>query len=293
MNDTSLCIFDVSHLIRTFRDTLQFTMPEEIDVQSFEQRKLILNAPLDEKTFVGKFIKDREKQFEKFITSYKEYIDKIYGDDSTILTKTAEGKIRVDHSQHIAIYQGFIEAEEVLRDIMFFYFQHGVNNKLLEDVVGRLVDADERFDRTIKLLFLINQFKISFGEFQKVMAESKGQPTPQSNFITQNELSVLANYIRFTRDHCHMKDNQTLDIYDDVVELIQMCEGRRDRRDNKPFPDLFNTVIHQLNELINKAGPVYDKAYREALADAQKTIAAKNANNGGTEGGTTDGGATA
>lgn len=115
-------------------------------------------------------------------------------------------------------------------------------------------------------------------EFQKVMGESQGKPTPQSNFIVQNELNVVANMIRFNRDHCHALDNKVWDALDDTVELVQSCEGRRERRDNKPFPELFTNLIKSLGEKVNEFGPAYNTQYQENLKDMLDTIKANQEN---------------
>ena len=61
------------------------------------------------------------------------------------------------------------------------------------------------------------------------MAESQGKPTPQSNFIVQNEIVKMAGFLRFSRQHVRATDNETLDLLDDTLKVIEMTEGRRDR----------------------------------------------------------------
>lgn len=115
-------------------------------------------------------------------------------------------------------------------------------------------------------------------EFQKVMGESKGKPTPQSNFIVQNELTVIASMIRFNRDHCHAMDNKTWDALDDTNELVQSCEGRRERRDGKAFPELFSNLIKEIGEIVNVFGPAYNEGYQANLRDMLDTIKANEEN---------------
>ena len=53
-----------------------------------------------------------------------------------------------------------------------------------------------------------------------------------------------------------------------------MSEGRRDRRDNKNFPDLFKEALDGVNALVQKSGPqwqeLFNKALQEMLADIRK-----------------------
>ena len=277
MNNTSQCIFDISHVLRTIRDTMELTLPNQIKVEVYDQRKAILNTVLDPKSFLGKFLIDNEEKLKDFKAKYQEFLDEVYSDTSSICTK-ADGQIRVDHAQNIKIFSHVIYISETIRDIMFSHLTYGRSKGQLEEKIVKHVDADERFDRIIKDFLLIQEYQKSFMEFQKVMGESKGQPTPQSNFIVQNELNVLATMIRFNRDHCHALDNKTWDVLDDTVELIQSCEGRRERRDGKSFPDLFKALLQEIGEKVNEYGPSYNEGYQANLKDMLDTIKANQEN---------------
>ena len=272
MNNLSQCIFDISHVNRNLRDTLEFMLPNELSAEVYNNRKKVVSSILDPKSFLGKFIDDNAEKLTDFKKNYEEYLGQIYGDDSNILTTTADGKIRVDHSQHVAILKGVVYLGETLRDIMFTHLQQAKNNNLLEESVANYVNIDERFDRAIKTFLALQEYQKSFMEFQKVMTESQGKPTPQSNFIVQNELNVLAGMIKFERAHIHFIDNNSLDRYDRVIQLIEMCEGKRERRDNKKFPDLFNEAIQGIGELVNENGAKCNEAYQANLKDMLETI---------------------
>ena len=106
------------------------------------------------------------------------------------------------------------------------------------------------------------------------MGEAGGKATPQSNFIVQNELTKYAELLRFVRQHNHCVDNETLDALDKCLQVIEMSEGRRERRDNKNFPDLFKEALDNVNALVQKSGPkwqeLFNKALQEMLADIRK-----------------------
>ena len=278
MNNTSQCIFDISHVLRTLRDTMEFTLPNQLKVEVYEQRKNVLKTVLDPKSFLGKFLVDNEDKLKDFKKKYEEFLDEVYSDTSSILTKTAEGVIRVDHAQNIKIYQHVVYLSETVRDIMYSHVSYARNKNMSEDNILKHVDNDERFDRILKDFLLIQEYQKSFMEFQKVMSESKGQPTPQSNFIVQNELNVLAAMLRFNRDHCHVTDNKTWDVLDDTIELVQSCEGRRERRDGKSFPELFSNLVKEVGEKVNEYGPIYNEGYQANLKDMLDTIKANSEN---------------
>lgn len=273
LNNTSLCILDLINVLKVLRETMEYAIPREHEVNLFNQRKQILTSITDEKSFIGKFIKDNEEKLKEFKERYAEFLDEIYGESSTVLA-VSEGAttVRVDHTQHIKIFDYVIYLSETIRDILFSHVQYARNNQQEEQISGEMVGLDEHFDRVLKTFLLLQEYQKSFAEFQKVMSESKGQPTPQSNYIVQNELAKLATMIRFVRAHIHVTDNRTLDDLDEVIELVEMSEGRRDRRDNKPFNDFFKSCFDKLSAYANELAPVYQNKFQAAMKEMIDTV---------------------
>ena len=271
--------FDIIHVATHLRDTLEYVLPREHDAKPYDQRKAVLTKGLEVETPLGKFLDANKEKFESFVTKYREMLDDLYGEDSTVLVKTAEGKIRVDHSQHLKIYDYVVNLMEPLRDIIYFHINLARQNNEREAVIEDLMPVDDRHYRLFLFLLLMQDFQKSFFEFQKVMGESGGKPTPQSNFIVQNELAKYAELLRFVRSHNHCTDNETLDALDKCLQVVEMSEGRRERRDNKNFPDLFKEALDNVNSLVQKNGPkwqeLFNKALQEMLADIRNAQAGK------------------
>lgn len=280
MNNASQCIFDITHVLKHMRDTMEYAIPKEHDMENYNQRKRVLTSLNDPKSFLGKFLVDNADKLVEFKKKYDDFLEEIYGDNSSILTKTSEGKIRVDNTQNQKILDYVTYLSETLRDILYSHIQFATGQNAYEPIVSNLVLIDEKFDRIVKSFLLLQEYNKHFMEFQKVMSESQGKPTPQSNYIVQNELNPIGNMIKFVRDHAHCTDNRTLDILDKAVQLMQMCEGRRDRRDGKNFGVLFKEVLDEYNGYVSELGPqvqvAYDAALKEML-DAIKANADKNA----------------
>ena len=263
--------FDIIHVATHLRDTLEYVLPREHDGRIYEQRKAILHKGLEEETPLGRFLKANSDKFEEMVAKYNELLSEVYGDDSTILSKTADNKIRVDHSQHLKIYDYVINIMEPLRDIIYFHVnlarKQGDNEPIIED----LMKVDDAYYRLFVFILVMQDFQKSFVEFQKVMGESQGQPSPQSNYIVQNELQVYAKLLRFVRSHNHTTDNTVLDTLDDCLKVVEMTEGKRDRVDNKPFNELFKEALEKVNALLNEYTPkwrkLFDTALQEMLAD--------------------------
>lgn len=269
--------FDIIHVATHLRDTLEYVLPREHDAKIFDQRKEVLTKGLSPETPLGKFLEANKDKFEGMMKNYQELLDEVYGETSTILVKTADGKIRVDHSQHLRIYELVVNIMEPLRDVIYFHINLARRQNENEAILEDLMPLDDRHYRLFSFLLMMQDFQKSFFEFQKVMGEAKGQPTPQSNFIVQNELSKYANLLRFVRSHNHCTDNDTLDALDKCLQVVEMSEGRRDRRDNKNFPDLFKEALDQVNALLVLNGPKWQEAFNKALKEMLEDIK-KNSN---------------
>ena len=261
LNDTNKYIFNIYHYLLNLRDTMEYALEREHSKELYEQRKKILTAGIEQGSALGNFLENNQEQGEKIKAKITEFLNDIYADDSTVLKVTEDGKVRVDHTQHIKIFEQVVGLQESVRDILYGYLNFARSKNETQPEMMNLVALDERMTRCIIAMLIMREFQKSFGEFQKVMAESKGQPTPQSNFIVQNEISKMASLMRFSRAHAHCTDNETLDLLDDVNKVIEMTEGRRDRRDNKSFQDIFNDINRRLNDMVAKLEPQWKVAY--------------------------------
>ena len=266
--------FDIIHVATHLRDTLEYVLPREHDLKVYEQRKDVLTKGLSPDTPLGKFLEANKDKFEVMMKNYNELLDDVYSDNSTIVTKTNDGKIRVDHSQHLRIYELVVNIMEPLRDIIYFHINLARRQNEQEAILEDLMPLDDRYYRCFAYLLMMQDFQKSFFEFQKVMGENQGKPSPQSNFIVQNELSHYATMLRTMRAHNHFTDNESLDALDRCLQVVEMSEGRRDRRDNKNFPDLFKEALDQINAVVVLTGPkwqeAFNKALKEMLADIRK-----------------------
>ena len=261
LNSTNQYIFNIYHYLLNLRDTLEYTIDREHSKELYEQRLGVLTKGIQPGSALGNFLDNNKEQGDKIREKLNEFIKDIYGSDSTVIKLTEDGKVRVDHTQHVKLFDEVVGLQESVRDILYGYLNYAQSKNEKDDDMVKLVALDEKMTRTIIAMLVMRDFEKSFGEFQKVMSESNGQPTPQSNFIVQNEISKMASMIRFSRVHAHCTDNETLDLLDDVNEVIEMTEGRRDRRDNKPFKDFFDDINKRLNEHVAKLEPEWKAAY--------------------------------
>lgn len=264
MNQTSQYIFNLFHYLLNVRDTLEYVLNREHSKILYDQRKDVITNGYKENTALGNFLNNNKEQGEKIAAKIEEFINEVYGDESTILTVTGD-TIRVDHTQNIKILDYVVGLTESIRDIVYGYLTFAKSKQEDEKEIIDLITIDDRFYRVLLAMLVVGEFEKSFVEFQKVMGETKGQPSPQSNFIVQNELMKYSAMLRFSRQHHHCTDNETLDLLDSVNALIEMTEGRRDRRDDKSFKDLFEETRKALNAAVAKVEPAFKEAYQKNL----------------------------
>lgn len=266
MKQINQYIFNLYHFILNVRDTMEYSIERDHDVKIYENRQKVLTEELKEGHAFGNFLINNGENGEKLKARMQEFIDDFYVAGNNVLT-VAGDKVRVDHTQNIKIFTGVGDVSNTLRDILSQYMGVARNQKDDEEVLTKLVVADERMYRVVFNMLVMREFQKSFAEFQKAMAENKGQPSPQSNFIVQNELFIMAKLLRDCRANVKVTDNETLDLLDEVIQVVEMTEGRRDRRNNKTFKDLFDDLNRKLGDAVNKAEPVWKQAYEAAVQE--------------------------
>ena len=269
MNNFSLYTFRLYHYLLTVRDTLEYTIKRDHKVEIYEQRKKILTENLEEGTPFGDFLKNNGETGEKIKEKIQQFIDDLYGENSTILMPSGEN-VRVDVAQVVTLYDMTVGITETLRDVVYQYIAYGTNNKEIEPMIVSLMNDDERMYRVVLSMLVMRSFQESFAEFQKVMNESQGKATPQSNFIVQNELVKLAGFLRFSRQHVRCTDNETLDLLDETLKVIEMTEGRRQRPDNKNFKVIFDELNDKLNKTAAKFENTWKQTYQRVVQEVTK-----------------------
>ena len=273
MNNFSLYTFRLYHYLLTVRDTLEYTIKRDHKIEVYDNRKKILTDNLEEGTPFGDFLKNNGETGDKIREKIKTFIEDLYSENSTILMPSND-IVRVDSAQVVTLFDMTVGIAETLRDIVYQYVNHGLKNtdadQKVDPLLVQLVSEDERMYRVVLSMLVMRSFEESFAEFQKVMGESKGQPTPQSNFIVQNELVKMAGYLRFSRQHTRCTDNETLDLLDETLKVIEMTEGRRERPNNRSFKDIFDELNNKLNSFAAKAETAWKQTYQKVVEEVTK-----------------------
>ena len=260
------------------RDTLEYTLikPEyKAEHYKYRQNGIInepkINSPLNN------FIKSNGEKGEEFLTRLNDFADLIYGEDSTILKLAADG-LRVDHGQHIAIFEAVCPLHEELYHITKIHVDHAVKANALEQPIAVLMAEDDRFYRATVLSTLSLELKRQFEEFNKLMNESKGQKTPASNFVEQDLGKLVTTFSR-TKHFASCNDNLYTNACDAVGNMIEMMTGKRQLPEGKKWPDVFKDVADATNIFVadaqQKWTAIYGPCIQVLIDDARARAAAQ------------------
>ena len=269
MNNFSLYTFRLYHYLLTIRDTLEYSIKRDHSIEVYNNRKKILEDNLQEGTPFGDFLKNNGEAGDKIKEKINQFLSELYSDESTILMPSGE-QVRVDTAQLVTLFDMTVGLTETMRDIVFQYVSYGIKNNEIDQLLIKLVDQDERMYRVVLSMLAMRVFEESFAEFQKVMNESQGKPTPQSNFIVQNELAKLTGFLRFSRQHARCTDNETLDLLDETLRVLEMTEGRRQRPEGKGFKEIFDELNKKLNEATAKTEAAWKATYQQVVSEVTK-----------------------
>lgn len=260
MTQLSKYIVELYNYMLNVRDTMELVMPRDHSIDAYNARKKVLTDGIKEGYAFGNFLKNNGEKGEELNKKFSDFIEEYYSDNSSII-KIAGEQVRVDSSQNCKILIDVVSPVETFKDIIGQYMIVATQKNELDPEVKRLLVLDDRMFRIVFFMLTIREYEKSFAEFNKVMTESNGKPTPQSNFIVQNELAVMTRAMRDVRVHNKFTDNETLDLIDDALKVVEMTEGRRDRVGNKSFKDIFEDINRRLSEAVGKIEPEWKTCF--------------------------------
>jgi len=272
MNNIQKSILTLLHYNVIVRDTLEYALskPEyNLDFYRFKKRGVLLE--IEQSTPLKIFLEKAGENGQKLLARIREFYDLVYGDDSTIIRVAPEG-LRIDHAQHLTIYEHVIPLHEEIRRITSVHIDFARKNDQYDDRLEQLVKTDERFYRALVFMTLMNDLETLYFDFNKARNEAKGQITPQSNFI-QNDISKVVSLLSFSRQNATATDRRYTAILDEVFAVIENINGKRDLPQDKTFPDIFASVKEHIAGFVRETELVwrqhYDPLIKELIADAK------------------------
>ena len=279
MNRTTHAIFTLFHYSILIRDTLEYTLMKEgreYNVEMFKERRRILLESLDKPTQLSDFLKRNGETGAKIDSQLREFIDEIYGDDSIVLRLSNEG-LRVDHSQHIKIYSYVVGLYETLSDIVYGFINQAKKDNLLDDGFSDAVETNNKFYRALSYMVIFTDLVKTFKEFNDAMRENNGQPSPQSNFIT-NDINQLVSFLNFIRAHSQFDRNQPkadaelITMFDATENIISKMNGRVKLAEGENLFASANENLKQIQALVAKYEQLNMASLQKVFSEANDFI---------------------
>ena len=257
-------------------NTLEYVMKKDnYDLNAFNARKEIISTEISKNTPLKSCLDNSGEAGTKLLEKIKDLLDTIYGDDSTIVRKSADGKeLRVDAAQHIAVFEAVLPIHEEVRSIISAHLaQANKQNMMDEPTFIDVINKEELFYHGLANMLLIDELDHLFAEYNKARNEAKGAITPQSNFIS-NDINRVVSLMNMLRQRSPIKSNDYYELIDPEFALIEMTSGRRDLPEGKNFGDVFTSVKKIAREKTikweNEWKPTYDAFIRHFAEEAEK-----------------------
>lgn len=257
-------------------NTLEYVMKKDnYDLNAFNARKEIISTEISKNTPLKSCLDNSGEAGTKLLEKIKDLLDTVYGDDSTIVRKSADGKeLRVDAAQHIAVFEAVLPIHEEVRSIISAHLaQANKQNMMDEPTFIDVINKEELFYHGLANMLLIDELDHLFAEYNKARNEAKGAITPQSNFIS-NDINRVVSLMNMLRQRSPIKSNDYYELIDPEFALIEMTSGRRDLPEGKNFGDVFTSVKKIAREKTikweNEWKPAYDAFIRHFAEEAEK-----------------------
>ena len=257
-------------------NTLEYVMKKDnYDLNAFNARKEIISTEISKNTPLKSCLDNSGEAGTKLLEKIKDLLDTIYGDDSTIVRKSADGKeLRVDATQHIAVFEAVLPIHEEVRSIISAHLaQANKQNMMDEPTFIDVINKEELFYHGLANMLLIDELDHLFAEYNKARNEAKGAITPQSNFIS-NDINRVVSLMNMLRQRSPIKSSDYYELIDPEFALIEMTSGRRDLPEGKNFGDVFTSVKKIAREKTikweNEWKPAYDAFIRHFAEEAEK-----------------------
>ena len=264
MNNLSLSILTLLHYNVIVRDTLEYALKRpSYTLEAYNYKKRGVMVEIEQPTALKQFAEKNKEFGDKIINEVKALYAAVYADDSTIVHPT-NNELRVDDSQHIALYDVVLPLHEDVKKVVDAHLGFARKNNLLEESLMKLVTADERMYRGVAFMCLYHDLENLFVEYNKARSEAKGEITPQSNFI-QGELIKIVNHIRFVKDNQSATDEEYWNVVDYVIRTVDITSGKRQLPKGKSFKDIFEDGRKLISEFLNKAETNWKSLYEPAM----------------------------
>jgi len=273
MNQISEVLATLEHYKVAIRDTLEYTLTKDsYDITAFNEKKRSVLIELEQPTPLKSIINNSGENGQKLEKLIRDFYDQVYGEHSTIL-KAAEDGLRVDHAQHIAIFQGVLPIHENIEAMVKGILADAHKNNVDVATAEAVDKAEERLYRAVAYLSLTNHLIKLFGDYNQARREAKGEESAASKFIG-NDINQVINLLQSVRANSNMTDERYMYVQDKVFTLVEYMTGRRDLPMGKGFGDAIRETQDAIGSFVREVEPEFRTVYvpfiNELVEEAKK-----------------------
>ncbi len=286
MNNYTLAISSFLRFNVVVLNTFEYVMrKDKYEINAYNARKEILHNEITNNTPLKNCCDNSGDAGKKLVKLVEDLIDIAYSDNSTIIKIAGDGaEIRVDHAQHLALFEAVIPLYDEMRNVINAHVNAARReNKYDDEMLDKALVTTEYFYRGLVNMLLLDDLDRLFAEYNKARQEAKGEITPQSNFI-QNDIQKVVGFINRVRQTSPITSSDYYEVIDPLFALMEMTSGRRDLPKGSNFGAEFTKVKTIAREKTQKWEtewkPVYDafiKHFDEEIKEMQKNAPAPQA----------------
>lgn len=236
MNKNTHSAFKFYQYMKVTRDILGYAFGNpNLKYQEFEDRRNFFEDSLKEGQPLYNVLMSNGENGQKVLEKINEFIDEVF--HTSIITKNGEF-VRFDKVQSMNFLNAVIGVREIFFDIVNSHMNYLKENDILESEFANLVEAEDNFYRSVAIAILNDNLKDKFIEYNKYMNESKGERTPQSNFVG-NMLGTFMGLTRFVISRKKYENAEFNALEDAAVRQIELMEGKYQVKSAQEREDVF------------------------------------------------------
>ena len=230
MNQTTRYVMDIYQVSVIVRDTLEYLIPKKdgYNPEVYKQRREVIRISLTENHPFARFLANNGEMGEKVKQNITDFFDLVYGDEARAVFLEND-KVVVDSGYATQLLDYVVGLHETIYEMCLGFINSSKENDTYEEAFENLVSKENAFYRGLASLIITDQVHKLFVDFNKAMHESKGEQTPQSNFIA-NELKKSIGFFVFVEQHAKYED----EFYKVAVEKTKFvidCMGGKQKID--------------------------------------------------------------
>ena len=268
MNQTTRYVMDIYQVSVIVRDTLEYLIPKKdgYNPEVYKQRREVIRISLTENHPFARFLANNGEMGEKVKQNITDFFDLVYGDEARAVFLEND-KVVVDSGYATQLLDYVVGLHETIYEMCLGFINSSKENDTYEEAFENLVSKENAFYRGLASLIITDQVHKLFVDFNKAMHESKGEQTPQSNFIA-NELKKSIGFFVFVEQHAKYED----EFYKVAVEKTKFvidCMGGKQKIDETG--EGLRKEIMALHEMWQKivilTEPEWRNAYQNLVRD--------------------------